>query len=99
MERSAQLGAKLKSWLIELSADPKYKIRDVRGQGLFIGIDYERDAKGIAGKVSQACLDEGMILLATGAHETSRFIPPLTISEEELKLGFDMYQSALDKVG
>ena len=97
VERSAELGTKLKGWLKELSTDSSYKITDVRGHGLFVGIDYDTEAQGIAGKVSQACLEEGMILLSTGARETSRFIPPLTISEEELRLGFDMYKSALEK--
>eukprot|EP00656_Telonema_subtile_P038141 TRINITY_DN4275_c0_g1_i1.p1 TRINITY_DN4275_c0_g1~~TRINITY_DN4275_c0_g1_i1.p1 ORF type:complete len:445 (+),score=142.20 TRINITY_DN4275_c0_g1_i1:150-1484(+) len=98
VQRSAELGVQLRSWLKVLAADPANQIRDVRGSGLFVGVEYNRDAKGIAAQVSQACLAEGMILLSTGIKETTRFIPPLTVSQQELELGFEHYKNALKKV-
>eukprot|EP00658_Telonema_sp_P-2_P029987 TRINITY_DN22724_c0_g1_i2.p1 TRINITY_DN22724_c0_g1~~TRINITY_DN22724_c0_g1_i2.p1 ORF type:complete len:424 (-),score=103.38 TRINITY_DN22724_c0_g1_i2:395-1666(-) len=96
VSRSALLGKRLKGWLRELG--PELRIRDVRGSGLFVGVEYDRDATGMAAAVSQACLDEGLILLSTGIRETTRFIPPLNVTDEELELGFEQYKNALTKV-
>ena len=72
--------------------------RDVRGLGLMIGVDYAGGAvrAGFAGRLSQACLQRGMLLLTAGVNETVRFAPPLVITEAEVDEAMDIYDDALD---
>jgi len=75
-------------------------IRDVRGPGLMIGLEFddERVEKGFATKVAKACLSRGMIVLTTGIFETLRLIPPLTISAEDCAHGMAVLRDACKEV-
>lgn len=56
-------------------------IVDVRGRGLFVGVETIHDGK----KLSRALLEEGVWAKETGeTGKTLRFSPPLTITEEQL---------------
>ncbi len=64
-------------------------IKDVRGQGLLIGMELD-----IAGKeIVAACLKEGMLINCVN-ETVLRFIPPLIITIEEI----DLLIAALDRV-
>ena len=78
-ERSAEMGAYLKS---ELETIRSPLIAEIRGKGLFIGI--EIDAKlGSARAVCEALMERG--LLSKETHETVvRLAPPLIISKEQI---------------
>jgi acetylornithine/N-succinyldiaminopimelate aminotransferase len=52
----------------------------VRGRGLMIGADVDRDAPGI---VARALSEEHLVINATGP-KTLRFVPPLVITEEQI---------------
>lgn len=73
-------------------------MQDVRGLGLMVGIEF--DAKvvpvGSAARLSQACLSHGMMVLTTSIFETLRFMPPLTVTAEEVALGLEIFEKALD---
>jgi len=75
-------------------------IGDVRGLGLMIGVelvgeDRTPDPDAFAA-VSRHALDEGMFILPCGPDgNIIRFIPPLTVSLEELDLGIDIIDRAL----
>jgi len=60
-------------------------IKQVRGPGLMIGVDFDdkKVVKGFAGMVSKACLSKGLIVLPTGIFETLRIIPPLTAKHRQ----------------
>lgn len=60
-------------------------IGEVRGLGLMIGIEFDTAYKGFAAKVVGKCLERGLIALTTGVFETIRLIPPLTVSEAEMR--------------
>lgn len=102
VEQSQIQGAKLKDGLKEMQTSfGKDIIRDVRGPGCMIGIEFT--TPGLNKKVSQACLQNGMLLLPASVYPTLRFIPPLTVSDEEISIGLDIFQrsieDALDKDG
>merc|ERR1711884_1021482 len=69
--------------LIELKDQYPDVIRDVRGLGCMIGLEFYQGhgvPDGINKLVSQACFDNGMLLLPASVFPTVRFIPPLTVS-------------------
>mmetsp|Transcript_5418 Transcript_5418/g.7839 ORF Transcript_5418/g.7839 Transcript_5418/m.7839 type:complete len:423 (-) Transcript_5418:90-1358(-) len=96
-EKSLIQGAKLKDGLKELQTSfGKDVILDVRGPGCMIGVEFT--TPGFNKKVSQACLKNGMLLLPASVYPTVRFIPPLTVSEEEVNIGLDIFQKSMQDV-
>src|SRR5581483_10505356 len=78
-ERAAELGEHLYRGLSDL---PRPLVRDVRGQGLLIGVDIDPEV-ATARRVCERLLDFGVLSKET--HETVvRFAPPLVITREEL---------------
>lgn len=89
-------------------------IEDVRGRGLMVGVQFanyelQRDSANtaarhagsqpqLAPKVVQECLKRDMLLLSTSVFDVLRFIPPLTISEEELTQACNIFKEALEAV-
>ncbi|MEX0777859.1 MAG: acetylornithine/succinylornithine family transaminase [Phycisphaeraceae bacterium] len=68
------------------------RVKEVRGKGLFLGIELDPAAKGASftnvGQVVQKCLDRGVMV--NGTQDTVlRLAPPLTITREQLDLGLD----------
>jgi 4-aminobutyrate aminotransferase len=89
-------------------------IEDVRGSGLMVGVQFAnvelqstssntaaQEAKAqpqIAPQVVQECLKRDMLLLSTSVFDVLRFIPPLTISEEELSEACRIFKESLEAV-
>jgi 4-aminobutyrate aminotransferase len=89
-------------------------IEDVRGSGLMVGVQFAnvelqstssntaaQEAKAqpqIAPQVVQECLKRDMLLLSTSVFDVLRFIPPLTISEEELSEACRIFKDSLEAV-
>lgn len=89
-------------------------IEDVRGRGLMVGVQFknqelQRDSANtasahaqtqpqIAPKVVQECVKRDMLLLSTSVFDVLRFIPPLTISEEELTQACNIFKESLEAV-
>lgn len=68
-------------------------IIDIRGRGLFIGVEFNCDATAYVKKL----IDKG--ILAKETHErTIRFAPPVTISYEELDEAWGRINEALKKI-
>ncbi len=69
----------------------------VRGRGLIWGIAFE-DA-GLAGKISAACFEQGLIIETAGVNdEVLKLLPSLTISEEELVKGLNVIEESLKRI-
>jgi ornithine--oxo-acid transaminase len=85
-ERSAKLGAHMHDRLSALPAD---KVKDVRGRGLWAGIEFT----ALSGR--QACeqLAERGVLAKDTHGSTIRLAPPLVISEEDLDWAVDQVES------
>lgn len=99
VENAATMGARLLAGLHRLQNNPDYRIRDVRGLGCMIGVEFEPGSPaGTASLVATACTDQGMLLLTTSAFECVRFIPPLTVSADEIDLALEKFEAALKTV-
>jgi 4-aminobutyrate aminotransferase len=88
LENTRQRGEQLQGGLRAFqSVFPR--IDEVRGLGLMIGMEL-RDSEGkpdtkLAKSILHDCLDAGLLLLTCGPWDnTIRFIPPLTVSEQEV---------------
>jgi len=96
VKRAAELGALLRTRLGEL-AGRIGSIRQIRGKGLFIGI--ELDLTGLpddtAGDLATRCLLEHGLLIGTAQHNVLRLAPPLIVSEAELERGLDILERVL----
>jgi len=82
----------------------KYEVvGDVRGRGLFIGVEIVKDKKskerGIreAQAIVRACFKDGLILILAGTN-TLRVVPPLNTVREELEEGLDVMEAAIASV-
>jgi ornithine--oxo-acid transaminase len=77
--RSAELGAYLADRLRQVKSD---RIREVRGRGLFVGVELHKSAGG-ARRYCEALMDRGMLCKETH-DDVIRFAPPLTITRDQL---------------
>jgi acetylornithine/N-succinyldiaminopimelate aminotransferase len=84
----SQLGAYFRQGLENLKQKYSF-VRDVRGQGLLIGMELDFHGKEIV----SACIREGMLINCT-MDTVLRFMPPLIVTEEEI----DLLIEALDRI-
>lgn len=90
-KRSAELGRYLMEKLD--TVDKKY-IKELRGRGLFIGIELKDEAGG-ARRFCEFLQEEG--LLAKETHDNViRLAPPLVITKEEIDWAFERIKKALE---
>ena len=85
-ERSAKLGAHMHD---RLNALPQSRVRDVRGRGLWAGVEFA----SLSGRdACEKLADRGV--LAKDTHgSTIRLAPPLVISEEDLDWAIDQVEA------
>ncbi len=93
VENSAKLGAYM---LEQMKGINSPLIREVRGKGLWIGVDFE------PGKVSARTVCERMMargILSKETHETVvRFAPPLIISKEQIDWALGQFREVLREI-
>lgn len=88
--RSAVLGRHM---MERLRAIPTALIRDVRGKGLWVGVDID-PAKAKARAIVERLAQRGVLSKET--HETViRFAPPLTITKADLDWAIDQFEQTL----
>ncbi|WP_110113729.1 ornithine--oxo-acid transaminase [Bacillus sp. CGMCC 1.16541] len=89
VERSLELGDYLKQKLSEINSP---LIKEVRGRGLFIGVELHEAARPYCEEL------KGKGLLCKETHDTViRFAPPLIISKEELDWAIERIEQVLTK--
>ncbi|MGR0220049.1 diaminobutyrate--2-oxoglutarate transaminase [Agromyces sp. ZXT2-6] len=70
----------------------------VRGRGLMMGIACDSD-RTLAGRVSKAAFERGLVIETSGAHdEVLKFLPALTITEDEMRRGLEIVRESLAAV-
>jgi 4-aminobutyrate aminotransferase len=91
--RTAELGARVLDRL-RRTVGGHPSVRDIRGIGLMVGV--ELADKDVTDRVCEACLDEGVIVLACGPDENVlRLVPPLTIADDEIDQGLTVLARAI----
>ncbi len=102
MENATKMGRIAMRRLEEMKEEHEI-VGDVRGRGLFIGLEIVKSKKGKergvkeAQAITKACFEDGLILIMAGVN-TLRVIPPLNVAEDELEEGLDVMESAIAKV-
>ncbi len=92
-ERSAEMGDHL---IAELRAIDSPLIKEVRGRGLFVGIEIDK-ALGSARAICEALLERG--LLSKETHETVvRLAPPLIIGKAEIDWAVEQIRDVLGEM-
>ncbi len=89
-ERSAQEGAWLKARLAEIQCP---YIKEVRGRGLFVGVELYPEAGG-ARRFCEALMERGLLCKETH-DDVIRFAPPLTITREQLAWAVDQVREVM----
>ncbi len=76
----------IKSWNCDV-------VREVRGKGLMIGVQIKPQKK--PSEIQAECLKNGLCVCTAGA-DVVRFLPPLTISDEEIEEGLAIFKSVIE---
>ena len=100
LENANQRGLQLQTGLRKLQEEYP-EIGDVRGLGLMIGSELEvdgdyRKAKPLVKEVIHAAEERGLMLLSCGTYDsTVRWIPPLNVTESQIKDALDIFADSL----
>ncbi|AAK79395.1 4-aminobutyrate aminotransferase/(S)-3-amino-2-methylpropionate transaminase [Clostridium acetobutylicum] len=100
-EKSIELGKSIMNRLNEMKE--KYNvIGDVRGLGAMIGVEFVKDKdtkepnKEIVSSILDYCFKHGVIFLNAGLlGNVLRFLPPVVMTDEQLKYGLDTLEEAI----
>jgi predicted acetylornithine/succinylornithine family transaminase len=67
-------------------------IRDVRGKGLLLGVEMDREVAPVLSR----CMEKGLLVATAGARVV-RFVPPLVISEAEVDRAVEILDDAVEE--
>ncbi|HUF06162.1 MAG TPA: aminotransferase class III-fold pyridoxal phosphate-dependent enzyme, partial [Candidatus Binatia bacterium] len=95
MANATTMGARLRAGL-ERVCESRPAVRDIRGQGLMIGVEF--DSHGAAEAVQEEAFRLGLLTLECG-ESSLRFSPPLIISEAEVDTAIRLFDAALHEAG
>ncbi|MDX1583024.1 MAG: ornithine--oxo-acid transaminase [Thermoanaerobaculia bacterium] len=90
IERSAELGGK---FIERLRGIDSPHVKEIRGRGLWIGIELKHEAGG-ARRFCEALMRDGLLCKETHQH-VIRIAPPLVITNEEIDWAFERIEKAL----
>jgi 4-aminobutyrate aminotransferase/(S)-3-amino-2-methylpropionate transaminase len=106
LARATVLGERVMSAAREIQEMHSDFVGDVRGRGPMVAIELVKDAASKApdkertGKVVEAALQEGLLLLTAGQYSNViRTLMPLVIADEELDEGLSILGRAVDAAG
>ncbi|MDS0477534.1 aminotransferase class III-fold pyridoxal phosphate-dependent enzyme [Natrinema sp. 1APR25-10V2] len=69
---------------------------DVRGRGLMLGVEF--DTKDRRDAVLEGAFNRGLLTLGCG-YKTLRLLPPLDVTEREIRLGSRLLLETIDEIG
>ena len=99
---ASKMGARLLAGVRKLAAKHDC-IGDVRGQGLFIGVEFVTDRKTkepateLVGKLEQLAFTKGLLLLGCGK-SVIRIAPPLVLNDYDVDTGLDILDACLTEL-
>lgn len=102
MQNAKNVGAMAKKRLMEMKE--KYEIvGDVRGMGLFLGVEIVKDKKSKvrgeqeAKQIMDYCFNHGLLAIMAGRN-TLRVVPPLNTPEDVMDEGLDILEEGISAV-
>src|SRR5699024_2605448 len=102
-EKAEHIGDTIEAYLQSLSQSHQY-IRHIRRLGAmsaFEVIDVETDLpdKGLTSQITQLANENGLLLLSAGIKgNVIRFLPPLVMTDKELKQGLTILSKVFDEI-
>lgn len=87
-------GAVIKARLLELQK--RYPALKIREKGMMLAAEFESAA--VVKEITKGCFENGLIIGACSTGEIIKFIPPLTIEEELLESGLQIFERAVSDV-
>ncbi len=90
-ENAARMGARLRAGLEEAAAGTE-AIRDIRGLGLMLGVEFHSHEAAQA--VQHAAFERGLLVLECG-DASLRFSPPLIVTEDDIATALRIFAEAL----
>lgn len=94
LERASTAGEAIVSGLNSLAEKYPSVIKDIRGEGLLLGMEIDTDAVAAKAIVDNA-RENGLLLCCAGA-STIRLVPPLNVSDGEIEEAMEMLDDAID---
>lgn len=93
LEQVQHKGKIFESRLRQLQTKFPEQIKDVRGKGLIIGAEFAEPPT----KVIQRARELGLLVITAGK-STARFVPALTIEDDVIEQGLDIFEKAVEDV-
>ncbi|MFF2371383.1 diaminobutyrate--2-oxoglutarate transaminase [Agromyces sp. NPDC058110] len=91
----AEKSALLRAELEQIAAANPQQDFVVRGRGLMYGLACDAD-RGLAARISKQAFTRGLVIETSGAYdEVLKFLPALTITEDELRAGLAIVRESL----
>lgn len=105
LSRAAQIGRHMRYHLERLQAQYPDRIGDVRGLGAMLAMEIVTDAASktpdmaTTGAITQATVKRGLITIRAGLYSNCvRFLPPLTVSDEQIDEAMGVLGDVLGEV-
>mgnify|MGYP001285356018 CR=1 FL=1 len=89
IRNNMQMGTYLLDCLNKIQDD---RIIEIRGRGLMLGVEFNREIKELV----QICMHQGLLLVGAGSNVV-RFVPPLNITHQEVDQAMAILRSALEE--
>lgn len=103
LARSVKVGNHMRYHLYQIQADHPEMIGDVRGLGPMLAMEIVQDDETkvpdmeMTTKITAAALSRGLITIRAGLYSNCvRFLPPLTVSDEEIDEGMAILAAAVE---
>jgi 4-aminobutyrate aminotransferase len=91
LANAASMGDRLHEGLERVCADAS-GVRDIRGIGLMIGVEFDTNAR--AESVQKSAFERGLLVLEAG-ESTLRFSPPLIVDAAGVDRALELFAEAL----
>jgi 4-aminobutyrate aminotransferase len=95
MDNAIERGGEAMDGLREMAGRHNKVVREVRGKGLMIGVEFDSDATAEA--VQWASFQRGLLVLEAG-ERVVRMSPPLIVSSGEVDTAVRLFGEAIDEV-
>lgn len=97
LDNVTERGEQLRAGLRQLSHKYPHVFTDVRGWGLINGMEISGDSEVTSLEIVKMAMNEGLLLAPAGP-KVVRFVPPLIVSEAEVKEALDRLDRTLSKI-